>query len=358
MQGLANLRRIRTEGGWEPLPTGATLRVDSVDVRVPLLRRRLAVEGDLTGPVDDANLQFEPSLAEAVKSFQNRHDLNADGVVGDATLAALNVPVERRIEQVRVNMERARWIGRELPDTFVAVNVAGAKVYLVHGNAAVFETRAVVGTEYRQTPVFTAPIRYIDLNPTWTVPASIVGEILRHVRDEPGYLEREGMRVLDRSGRAVDPSSIDFARYTAASFPYVFRQDPGPMNALGQIKLMLPNPYAVYLHDTPSRSLFAREERLFSHGCIRLEDPIGLATLVLDDPERWNRETLQAAIDTRVTQTISLSKPVPVYVLYWTAIANLRGELRFSSDVYGRDAAVLAKLDAGMGGGTRAGESK
>jgi murein L,D-transpeptidase YcbB/YkuD len=151
----------------------------------------------------------------------------------------------------------------------------------------------------------------------------------------------------------IDPSTIDFSSLSAAGFPYVFRQDPGPANALGQIKLMLPNPHSVYLHDTPSKSLFAREERLFSHGCIRLEDPVGLAALVLGDPLRWNRRTIRAAIDTGVTQTLLLPSPVPVFVLYWTAIANREGALRFSPDVYDRDAVILAALDEGVADGTR-----
>jgi murein L,D-transpeptidase YcbB/YkuD len=166
------------------------------------------------------------------------------------------------------------------------------------------------------------------------------------------------MRVLDGSRRAIDPAEIDFANYTAKSFPYVFRQDPGPANALGRIKLMFPNQYSVYLHDTPTRGLFAREERLFSHGCIRIEDPLGLAELVLGDPLRWNRETLQAAIDTRESRTIRLVRPVPVFVLYWTASVDLHGDLHIYRDAYDRDAAVLAELDAGAAVGTRAGEKR
>ncbi len=352
---LAELRRIEGEGGWESVPAGPMLARDSVDARVAPLRRRLRITGDLGDEADVWSHRFDSMVEAAVRSFQHRHGLNEDGVVGSSTLAALNVPVERRIEQVRVNLERARWVADELPDTFVAVNVAGARAYLLRGDSIVFETRAIVGTNYTKTPVFTAPMLYVDLNPTWTVPPGIVEEVLGEVRRDPGYLKRLGIRVLADSRAEIDASEVDFSRYTAADFPYVFRQDPGPANALGRIKLMLPNEHSVYLHDTPTRGLFAREERLFSHGCIRVEDPVGLAEMVLGDTARWKRATLEAAIDSGATRTIRLARPVPVFVLYWTAATDPRGAVHFHSDVYGRDAGVLAKLDARRGGGTLGG---
>jgi murein L,D-transpeptidase YcbB/YkuD len=326
---------------------------DSVDDRVPLLRARLALEGDYAGPADDTSRVYDAALEAAVRSFQHRHGLNEDGLVERATLAALAVPVEHRIDQVRVNLERARWVGHELPIEFVAVNVAGAKVYLVHGDGIAFETRAIVGADATRTPVFTADMQYVVLNPTWTVPRSIVDEVLALARRDPGYLSREGMRLLDASGEEVDASDVDLTRYTPSDFPYVFRQDPGPANALGHIKLMLPNPHHVYLHDTPSRALFDREERLFSHGCIRIQDPLGLAELVLGEPATWNRATLETAIATGQTLTIPLARPVPVFVLYWTASVDPRGIPHFYADVYDRDAGVLAGLDATVHAGTR-----
>lgn len=351
---LALLRAIRASGGWEAIPGGPALALDSVDTRVPMIRRRLIVEGDLGASSGDSGLRFDSTLDQAVKAFQARHGLNEDGVVGNSTLDALNVPVERRIDQVRVNLERARWITHELPDTLVAVNVAGARVYLLYGDSVAFRTRAIVGTEYKQTPLFEAPMLYIELNPTWTVPEGVVGEILGMVQRDPGYLKSQGMRVLDKGGTELDPSEIDFSSYTADDFPYVFRQDPGSANALGRIKLMFPNPESVYLHDTPTKGLFARETRLFSHGCIRIQDPLGLAELVLGDSRRWNRMTLQAAIDTGITRAIALTRPVRVFVLYWTASADAQGVAHFYRDVYERDAAILAELDAPVDAGTSA----
>lgn len=350
MAALADLRGDAAAGAWETIPGGPTLRRDSTDSRVPALRRRLGLMPPFAAREGPDTLRFDAMLEAAVTSFQHRHGLNEDGLVGAATRSALNVSMERRIDQLRVNLERARWVAHQLPDTFVAVNVAGARVYVLNGDSVVFETRGIVGTEYTRTPLFSAPMLYVDLNPTWTVPASVAGEVLDALREDSTYLERQGMRILDGSGREVDASGIDFSRFTGRTFPYVFRQEPGPTNPLGEIKLMFPNEHSVYLHDTPSRGLFAQEERLFSHGCIRVQNPLALAEVVLGDPERWNRESLRAAIDEGVTRTIPLDEPMPVYVLYWTASVDLHGELHFYRDVYRRDAAILAALDTDEGG--------
>jgi len=358
-RGLAELRRVRMLGGWQPIPDGTTIRPDSVDDRVPVLRARLALAGDLDGATsDDASGLYDRELQAAVRSFQRRHGLNEDGLVGGATLAALNVPVEQRIDQLRINLERLRWMGHTLPDTFVLVSIPGARVRLIRGRSVAFETRAVVGRKDDATPVFAAQMQYVDLNPTWTVPSGIVDEVIGLQRRDPLYFARQRMRLLDAFGREVDPFGVDFASYTAADFPYVIRQDPGPRNALGRLKLMLPNPYHVYLHDTPERALFARERRLFSHGCVRIEDPVGLAELVLDEPESWNRETLGAAIAEGLTRTLVLPRPVPVFVVYWTAESDPSGALRFYPDVYGRDPAALRELDSHAGSGTRAVDSR
>jgi murein L,D-transpeptidase YcbB/YkuD len=339
---LADLRSIEMRGGWQAVPL-RTLRPDSTDAAVPQLRRRLRAEGYATGVGSPPDV-FDPALVEAVRSFQHRHGLNEDGIVGPSTIAELNVPVRTRIDQVRINLERARWLAHELPDTFLAVNIAGAKVYLVRADSVAFETRAVVGKTATRTPVFAAALRHIDLNPTWTVPPGIVGEVLARIRRDPGYLAREANRVLDGGGRRIDPATVDFARYSSRSFPYTFRQDPGPANPLGQVKLVFPNDHNVYLHDTPSRELFEREDRNFSHGCIRVKDPLRLAALVLDDPA-WTVDSLRAAIAAGGTRTIPLRRPVPVLILYWTASTDLHGELHYYRDAYRRDARVLQELD-------------
>lgn len=343
-RSLAELRELAADGGWRTVPSGSALELGVDDPRVAELRVRLSQAGDLRD-ADPASTVFDERLDAAVRSFQHRHGLNPDGVVGPATLAALNVPVEARIDQLRVNLERARWLADAVARRYVAVNAAGALAYLIEDGRVAFETRVIVGTTATRTPTFSAAIRHIELNPTWTVPPGIVGEVLARIRRDAGYLGREGIRVLDGAGRVVDPGRIDFSRYTARTFPYVFRQEPGPANPLGVVKFVFPNQYHVYLHDTPSRELFEREERLFSHGCIRVQDPLRLAELVLDSPE-WTREALRDAVTAGTTRVIPLPRPMPVLILYWTAAADLHGELHFYRDVYGRDPPLLRALDA------------
>lgn len=342
---LAGLRGIEAAGGWDSIPAGPALARDSVGARVALLRRRLALEGYPATSGANAAV-FEAGLDAAVRSFQHTHGLNEDGVVGRATLAELDVPVGTRIDQVRINLERARWVTHDLPATFLTVNIAGARVYLIRDGSVIFESRVIVGKTGTRTPVFRATARYVDLNPTWTVPPGIVGEVLAEVRRNPGYLPRNGFQVLDRAGGAVDPARVDFSRYSARSFPYVFRQGPGPTNPLGRVKIVFPNPHNVYLHDTPARALFQREERLFSHGCIRVQDPLTLAELVLDDPAAWSRAAMDSVLARGRTRTVPLARPLPVLILYWTAATDLHGELHFYRDVYGRDPALLAALNA------------
>ena len=340
---LADLRHIEATGGWPHVPAGPSLRLGDIDERVAVLRTRLARSGDLA--VDSRSREFDAALDTAVRRFQHRHGLNEDGVVGPATLAQLNVPVAQRIAQIRINLERARWISPRLGQEFVAVNAAGALVYMVRDGDVVFEARAVTGAAHTRTPVFTAEMQTIELNPTWTVPPGIVGEVLAAIRRNPRYLRDNDMRVIDARGRVIDADGIDFGRYNARTFPYIFRQQPGPSNPLGRIKFVFPNRFNVYLHDTPQRHLFERDQRLFSHGCIRVQEPLRLAELVLDDPE-WTRPALESAIATGETRVIRLHRPIPVLVLYWTASADRHGELHFYRDVYGRDGALLAALDA------------
>jgi len=345
MASLARLRGVEAGGGWALIPAGPSMRRDSSDARVPLLRARLRHSGDLDPTAAaSGSRRFDRDLEDAVKRFQHRHGLNEDGIAGPRTLAALNVPVGERIATVRVNLERARWLARDLPERFVVVNIAGARVYVLDAGDVRFETRAIVGKTATGTPIFTANMQRIELNPTWTVPRSINGEILSSIRRNPDYLAREGMRVLTNAGREVPRGSIDYGSYTGRSFPYVFRQDPGPANALGRIKLLFPNAFNVYLHDTPARGLFSQEQRLFSHGCVRVENPVALAALVLDDPD-WSVDALEAAIATGRTRVIAVRRPLPVMILYWTASADLHSELHFYPDVYGRDDAILDVLD-------------
>lgn len=344
-RALAQHRDIAAAGGWPLVPVGPTLHRGDRDARVAMLRERLASGGDLQAAQPPAEPDLvDEAVTEALRRFQRRHALKVDGVLGKATLAALNVPIARRIDQLRMSLERARWISVSVPADFVAINIASFEAGLIHGGDVIWSSRVVVGRDARQTPIFRGTMTYLEINPTWTIPPTILRkDILPRIRKDPGYLSREHIRVFDRRGTEVDAATVDWAAFTKG-VPYTLRQDPGPWNALGRIKFMFPNEHFVYLHDTPAKELFEKVDRTFSSGCIRVEDPLTLAVLLLDDPA-WTREALEAAIATGRTRRVGLRKPVPVLILYWTAIADADGTVRFFRDVYGRDARLLPALN-------------
>jgi len=349
---------LRDAGGWSQLANGPTMEPGASDPRVPALRQHLAVTGDLVSPggagaasyeapLPPYDTTYDPELEAAVKRFQDRHGLTADGVIGPGTLAALNVPVSARIDQLRVNMERARWVMHELKGEFVLVDVAGFDVSWFRDDEQVWTSKVIVGRPYRETPVFKSLITYVVFNPTWTIPTGIlVKDKLPILKKDPGYLKRNHIRVIDRSGREVDPYSINWKAYGAGRLPpYQLRQDPGDDNALGLVKIMFPNPYSVYLHDTPTKSLFDKDERIFSSGCIRVQKAFELAERLLNDPARWNASTIAEVVAAKAMKTVNLAKPVPVLILYWTAQPTPDGRVIFRNDVYGRDPPTLAALD-------------
>ena len=342
---LADYRSLQLAGGWPEIPEGETLRLGADDSRVVLLRRRLLLTRDLQQGAADSSV-FDADVDRAVRVFQYRMGLSDDGVVGKDTLEALNVPVETRIEQIRINLERARWILHDLDAHAVVVNVAGFMAYVTEGEEVIWMTRVQVGKPYHMTPLFRDEVSYIEINPTWTVPYSISSkELLPKIKKDPNYLADRNMIVLDRNGNQVDAAGIDWNSLSANRFPYTLRQQPGPDNALGRIKFMFPNEHAVYLHDTPSKSLFERDYRVFSHGCIRVQNPYLLAQILLDDNEKWSVEKIEAAVDSRVTQRIVLDRKIPIYLTYWTAAVDDDLEVNFSRDPYNRDERVLAGLD-------------
>ena len=342
---LAEHRNIAADGGWPQVPAGPALKPGMQDQRVVAIRQRLLVTGDLPALASPDPDIYDEELEQAVIRFQNRHTLEADGVAGKATIAAMNVPVADRIDQIRVNMERARWIYRDLPDEFIVADIAGFRAAIIKGREVTWDSAVQVGKPYRKTPIFQDTMKYIVINPTWTVPPTILAkDILPKIRKDPEYLEKKNMRVIDKSGKTVDATGIDWANTTRRNFPYMIRQDPGPNNALGRIKFMFPNKHAVYLHDTPHQSGFKHTERAFSSGCIRVEKPIELAEILLNDPEKWSRERIREVIDSGVTTTVKLEKQLPVFLLYWT-VGSDGGIFYFKPDVYSRDASVLAALN-------------
>ena len=343
---LARYRTLRAAGGWQPLPAGPTLRPGSRGDQVAALRARLALSGDLPAAAAPETDLYDAALEEAVTRFQRRHGLNRDGLTGRRTRAALDVGVQERIDQIRVNLERLRWVAQDLKSDYLLVDIAGFRARLVLDSKTVWSSRVVVGRPYRSTPVFRATMRYIVLNPTWNAPPTVLQEdIVPKVARDPGYLARNHMRVLDLAGREVDPATVDWKRYLGSTLPYQIVQAPGDDNPLGRIKFMFPNAHDVYLHDTPAHGLFLESDRAFSSGCIRVEHPLALALALLDDPTRWDEQTLREAIASGETRSVFVRRQVPVLLLYWTAVADDDGTVEFHPDLYDRDAAVLKGLD-------------
>lgn len=347
---LREYRAIAAAGGWSAITDGPTMKLGVTDPRVPALRHRLEITHDLepVPPAYPPSQVFDAALEAGVKHFQERHGLTADGAVGPGTRAALNVPVSARIDQIRVNLERARWVLHEIQGEFVLVDVAGFYVSYFKNDEPVWTSRVIVGKEGRETPIFRSKITYVVFNPTWTIPPGIlVKDKLPVLKRDPGYLKRSRIRVIDGAGNEVNPYAVNWGAYSASRLPpYQFVQDPGPDNALGLVKVMFPNPYLVYLHDSPAKALFDQDTRLFSSGCIRVQKPFELAELVLNDPVKWNKAAIDAVVASQKTQTVNLAKPVPVLILYWTAQPLPDGQVFFRNDVYDRDRATLAALNS------------
>ncbi len=348
---LKDYRAIAAAGGWPVIADGPTLKPGMSDARVPVLRKRLEITKDLppsAGTVATADPDlYDATLEQGVKAFQERHGLAADGAIGPGTRVAMNVPVAERIDQIRINLERGRWTLHEIKGEFVLVDVAGFYVSYFRNDEPIWTSRVVVGKDQRETPIFRSKITYVVFNPTWTIPPGIlVKDKLPVLKRNPGALKAMNIRVLDGSGREVNPHSVNWNQYGPSRLPpFQFVQDPGPNNALGLVKVMFPNPYLVYLHDSPAKSLYEQDQRTFSSGCIRVQKPFELAELVLNDPQ-WNPQSIDAVIATKQTRTVNLKTPVPVLILYWTAQPRPDGQVTFRNDVYGRDPPTLAALNS------------
>ena len=346
---LSRFRVISTQGGWPNVPEGENLQKgDSVE-RVAALRHRLNASGFENLRVDTIQSFFDEALESAIISFQRIHGLDADGVVGPATLAELNVDVKERIQQIEVNMERWRWLPQKLGDRYILVNIANYELDVIEGGRNIMTMRIVVGKPFRKTPVFSDMVTYLVFNPYWTVPRTIATkDVLPAVRNDVNYLVERKIRVLQGWGTdaiEVDPASIDWSNVPAVGLPYRFRQDPCPQNALGRIKFMFPNKFEIYLHDTPSRDLFSKTERAFSSGCIRIENPVALAAHLLRGDSRWTQKQIIETIDSGVEETVRLPEPIPIHLLYWTTWADEDGTIQFRRDIYGRDKRLLKALE-------------
>ncbi|MFZ2196162.1 MAG: L,D-transpeptidase family protein [Thermodesulfovibrionales bacterium] len=340
-QALGKYRDLLLKGQWPLVSDGSVLKKYLVSGRVVELRKRLAASGDLDAEGTNGGNLFDEKLEQAVILFQKRHGLKDDGSVGPATLNALNVPLDQRIRQMELNMERMRWIPGNVDQRSIVVNIANFELNVIEKEKTVLSMRAVVGKPFQRTPVFTAKMTYLVINPSWNVPVSIAQkEILKKIQNEPQYLSKQNITVLRGWGpqeKKIDPESIDWSRINANTLAYRFRQEPGPLNPLGRLKFVLPNKFDVYLHDTSSRRLFSESVRTFSHGCTRVEKPVELGEYVLQDDSRWTQEKLLTEIEKGTEQTILLPQPLNVHFVYLTAWVDEDGVLQFRNDIYKRD---------------------
>lgn len=346
-QMLKGYRTLAARGGWPAIGTGPSLKPGMNDPRIGEMRANLKARG--YSGIDNADADFyDDGIAAVIKHFQRRHGLDVDGVAGPATIAALNVSADERVKQIIVNMERWRWLPEALGGRHVFVNQAGFEMFLVDAGALVARHRVIVGKPFHQTPMFSDKISYAEFNPTWTVtPAIAAAEFLPKLRADPGYLARNDYVLYGGWGAGapiIDPWSVDWSQVSGKGFPYRIVQQPGPKNALGVVKFMFPNKFNIYLHDTPSRQLFAQTGRAFSHGCIRVHEPVRFAEKLFGLDNSLTPAKIKSLIDGKNTATAKLKSKVPVHLTYFTVWIDEDGLPNFFPDIYERDRLVTRLL--------------
>ena len=342
MREKLRLERMLGNGGWGPSVNANSLTLGAAGDKVVSLRNRLIAMGFLERT---ATQTYDAAIQAAVQRFQQAHGLVVDGTVGSGTMRQLNIPMVSRLQSVIVAMERERWINRPRGERHVWVNLTDFTAAIVDNDRVTFLTRSVIGAtpKDRETPEFSDVMEFMVINPSWYVPRSIITkEYLPLLQSNANAVSQ--LDVTDSRGRIVSRGAIDFNAYTAKTFPYSMRQGPSEGNALGLVKFIFPNKYNIYLHDTPSKSLFGREVRAFSHGCVRLNDPFDFAYALLakqeSDPEGFFQAHLRPGLEKRV----DLQQPVPVHIVYRTAFTNVTGGLQFRRDIYNRDSRIWNAL--------------
>jgi len=329
---------------WPAILYDEAIRPGDSSELIPRIRERLIkLRYQIT---DSLSTLLDEKLVFQLKVFQEDWGLNPDGVIGKATLEGLNSLPYKLISQLKVNMERYRWLPLKVTEKYIIVNIANYKLDLISGTDTLVSMRVIVGKETRSTPVFNEQISYIVFSPSWTVPHTILqDDVIPELLKGPEYLEKRNMKLLRNDGSELAYSEIDWSVISKDNFPYMVRQSPGPGNALGQVKFMFPNTYNVYIHDTPSKGSFAREERDMSSGCVRVENPFDLAVLLLSDIPEWSPLKIRTAMQQDKEQTVRLKIPVDVVLIYLTAWTDGKDRIQFRKDVYQKDEKVMAALN-------------
>jgi murein L,D-transpeptidase YcbB/YkuD len=336
---LIKYQAIAESGGWSHIPGGPKLQSGSRGKRVAILR--LIASGDLASTAQEKPDIFDHDLELAVRKFQKRHGLKDDGRVGKSTLKVINVPLETRIRQIALNMDRLRWLSHDMGQNYIFVNIADFSLEVMEDERPVMAMRIIAGKGEQRSCVLSAKMTYLELNPFWRVPDSIATkEILPQIKKAPGYLAQKNIKVFkdwSDNAKEIDPMLVSWSRVRASNLGYKFRQEPGPLNPLGRIKFIFPNECEIYLHDTPARHLFGRVRRDFSHGCIRVEKPVELATYLLRNKETWIQKKILAEIRKGKRQVVMLPEPVNVHIFYGTVWVDREGVLQFRNDIYHAD---------------------
>jgi murein L,D-transpeptidase YcbB/YkuD len=345
---MMQYQQIVSNGGWQPVPqTQKPLELGAVDSTVQNLRQRLMISGDLPQSAG-MSPNFDSYVDGAVRRFQARHGLPADGVVGEFSLKAMNIPAQTRLGQLHTNMVRIQTMSGDLGQRYVVVNIPAASIEAVEANRVVLRNTAIVGSISRQSPTLNSKIYEVILNPYWTAPRSIIQkDIMPIMRKDPTYLERNAIRLIDGSGNEIAPSTIDWSAEKAPNL--TFRQDPGKINAMSSTKINFHNTHAVYMHDTPQQGLFNKLMRFESSGCVRVQNVRDLTTWLLRDTAAWNRQEIERVIATRQNNPIRLNQEVPVFFVYISAWSTKDSVVQFRDDIYQLDGNAQLALNTTSG---------
>ena len=334
-QKLIEYREIDNRGGFPKimLPKNS-LSITDKDSCLLKVKNYLFLSGDYKN--NDKSIEYDDSLVKAISRFQTRMGLNNQGILGPATVKEMNVPISFRIKQIMINMERLRWFPDEVENNFLLINIPEYKLHVFENKIKVMDFKVIVGKEATRTSIFKGNMSQIILNPYWYVPTSIIiKEMLPKLKRNSNYLSKNNMELLS-GNTIIDPSSVNWNSYSS-SIPYSIRQKPGDDNALGKMKFIFPNNFSIYLHDTPSRNIFNVSNRAFSHGCIRVENPMKLALYILRNNPNWNQKNIQLSINNKKTITVQVKPTLPVYIVYFTAWIGNSGDINFRNDLYNLD---------------------